>query len=236
MRKSPTKPEHLANPKPVVADLRQRREHAAWKLLEAVRELFPQKFAELEELKEDVRCGVYDILDCEQEEKLDYQVWRWTERNGISCDAVKSAAYEFAKFANSDLDPVPTFDFSAIEGEFGLSPVSADPLRETLDEFQIRAKAHYLRKRKFLNQLGHPRIPKHEQDHFRYLAFHRVGGYTWQLITETWNQVPNTTKRDLKTVAGEARKIAKLLGLVPSKRGRRPGSRDKRRRKQVVRR
>jgi hypothetical protein len=214
-------------PKRASDDL-QRQEHAAWRLLEAVRELFPQKFNELEDLR-----GVYDAF--EEEEKLDDHVRRWTKQNRISCDAVNKAAYEFADGRNG---PTPiTLALStdkinllaavkgsvqisdSIKSKEGLSAIEADPLTETLEDFVARATTHYHRKRSFLERSGFTRI-RRDFDHFRYLALHRVGGYTWEQITDGWNRVPGVTNRNLKTIAGEAAKIAKLLGLAPGKRGR----------------
>lgn len=222
-----------------------RREHAAWKLLEAVRELFPLKFAELEDLR-----GVYDTFEREEEEELDYQVWCWTKDKRIACDAVNKAAYEFAEGRNVPVPatlvlstdtinlfaPPPRDRISdSIKVKERLAAIEANPLDETLKEFLTRATDHYHRKREFLKQWGYERIHKREYDHFRYLAVHRVGGYTWAEIAEGRAFVEGAggklqplkfPSRDLKTIAGEAAKIAKLLGMAPGKRGRRPGRRD----------
>ena len=162
--------------KPVVTNHRQRREHAARTLLKAFRELFPQRFAELEHLR-----GVYDTFEREQEEELHYQVWRWTKQNGIACDAVNNAAYEFAEGSEGDTRVTIS---DSIKAEEGLSAIEAEPLDETLNEFLTRAKQHYHRKRSFLERYGHTRIRKRAHDHFRYLAVHRVGGYTWEEIAQ----------------------------------------------------
>lgn len=120
----------------------------------------------------------------------------------------------------------------SIKAEYGLSAIEADPLHETLKEFIARAKDHYHRKRIFLEGMGEIRVRKRERDHFRYLAVHRVGGYTWKAIKEGHalnedGQAFKFASKDLKTIAGEAAKIGKLLGLAPGKRGRRPGRRDR---------
>lgn len=252
MSKSPAKPDTVTTPKRVGLNVLQRRERAAWSILDAVRELFPQKFAALEDLR-----SMYDTFEREEEEELYDQVWLWTEQNRISCDAVNKAALEVAEGRNG---PPPTMlvlttdkirlgranpgsvEISdSLKTREGLSAIEADPLHETLDEFLIRAKEHYHRKREFLKRHGFERIRKRESDHFRYLVVHRIGGYTWDEIKECKalgeDGKPFTfPSKSLKTIAGEAGKLAKLLGLAPGRRGRRLGSRDKTRRRPVVRR
>ena len=228
-----------------------RREHAAWKLLDAVRELFPQKFAELEDLR-----GVYNTFEREEEEELDYQVWRWTTEKRISCDAVNKAAYEFAEGRNGPVpvtlvlgtdtinlvaDPPRDRMSESIKANEGLQAIEACPLDETLEEFIARATGHYRRKRDFLKGHGFERIRKRESDHFSYLAVHRVADYSWQEIAKgkalNEHGEPFTfPAKDVKTIAGEAQKIATLLGLPPGKRGRRPGRRSGSSGRDVVRR
>jgi hypothetical protein len=100
-----------------------------------------------------------------------------------------------------------------------------DPLRETLDEFLDRARQHYRETKTFYEQHGFTRAPvKREVDHFRYLAAHLVGGYSWAQLADGDTPL-NLPVKSEKTIAGEARKAAALIRLslrpVP---GPRPGS------------
>lgn len=212
---------------------------AAWDLLDAVRELFPEKFAELEVMRDDLhdefRRG--EVLDPRSytpdtlPEPLQERIHLWAKSNRISCDAVeKMAALIVAgdtrppmiNLELNDNNGNPVFTIQDAKGNHqNVLLIRADPLAETLDEFVVRAKAHYNQVCAFYQKLGFKRGPlKRERDHYLYLAANRVGRYTWAQLEDGKTPL-NLPTRAPGSIANEVHKTAKFIGL-PLKRGRPP--------------
>lgn len=193
------------------------KEDAAWELLDAVSDLFPERFAELEALGLD---PAYDDLEDrygEQYDDLGDRVSDWTLQNGISCSAVNEVATRIAAG-----EQTPGFWFTIPTEE--PPTIHADPSRETRSEFLDRAGRHYDEMVTHYSEQGFRKRPiKRERDHFRWLAAQLVGRQTCAEIAERDDLNPLNLSE--KTIAGEARKVAGLIGIsMPSTRGPRPGS------------
>jgi hypothetical protein len=214
--------------KPVVTDHWQRQEAAAWELLYAVCELFPEKFAELERIGDDLHDERRRMAFAEDEagndfdapgtlpEKFQKCVREWTEKIGISCDAVNVAATRYTAGEDGPLDGRLTKAFHANGDPVDTTPaIHANPFDETIDEFVARAKRHYNDVCALHRKNGrYKKGPfKREHDHFRYLAARLVGRREWREIARDHSQLGVTTRRSSKTVAGEASKIADLLKI-----------------------
>lgn len=198
-------------------------EEAAWDFLAVVRDLFPERFAELKALE--------SITDRDERAK---RAREWVVQNHISCSAVDEVA---ALIASGQDEPFESFSISVYADKNGQlierpPPIGASPQDETLDEFVHRAKQYYHEVREWFEQRGVKKRPtKHGLDPFRYLAAHLIGGYSLATIArgETRFQLP--IKSD-KTIAGEARKAAHLVGIsLPNTPGPRRGSKLPRRRR-----
>lgn len=209
--------------KPVLSvSSKAHQEEAAWDLLTAVREMFPGRFAELTALWADLSDDLGEVgfgdLYCSLADSVD----QWTSRNRISCPAVDEVATSMA----AGFRPA-----EVLAGTEGLPPIRANPFGETLEEFLDRARQHYNKVRRSFEARGFKRQVKREYDHFRYLAAHLIGKYSWAEIAR--GDAPfELPRKSSKTIAGEARKAAQLVGLcLPNKPGPRPGSRAPRRRR-----
>ena len=228
--------------KPVVTDRWQRQEAAAWELLYAVRELFREKFAELEaignELHYEMECGHHEGLDRGTlPEDVQKHVWEWTAKHGISCNAVDYTATRFTAGEDGVLEGRLTSVFDANGDPVNTTPsIHANPFDETLHEFLARAREHYNEVCALFQKLGYKKGPsKRERDHFLYLAAHLVGGYSWAQIADGDTPFPLPTK-GANTVAEGAREAALLIGLrMPNKSGPRKGSHPRRARDRVRR-
>jgi hypothetical protein len=194
-------------------------EDAAWDLLDAVGELFPEAFYELG--PEDAPDDVVDQLDDGQ---LLASIEEWTLRHRLACPAVDSVALQIAFGREPSLPMMVMRDGKRVQPP----SITAWPAHETIDEFLGRAKRHYNSVRQDFLQRGYkPRPIKRERDHFRYLAAHLVGGYSWAEIARGKTPFTFSATRDAKTIAGEARKAARLVGIsLSSKRGPRRGSKQ----------
>lgn len=215
---------------------RKVQELAAWELLAAVRDLFPDRFAELRALRDwleddsvNDRGGEDDTADADEFRR---RVREWTSKNNVSCSAVDRVAAEIA-VGNTGPEPVLT-EVRHVGGESidTTPPIHAKPFDETLNEFVDRARMHYNEVRGSFLERGFKKRPaKREHDHFRYLVAHLIGGYSWAAIERNYAQL-KVSKKSPKTIAGEARKTARLIGIDLSKKpGPRPGSHAPRRRR-----
>jgi len=109
-----------------------------------------------------------------------------------------------------------------------LEPIRANPVSDTLDEFLKRARKHYEEAVKHLTVAGYLRGPiKRGRASDEYLALRLVGGNPFDAIAKGKTN-PRLDVRSQKTVEGEARKLAKQLGItLQSKRGRPRGSKKR---------
>jgi hypothetical protein len=217
---------------------------AAWELLHAVRELFSKRFAELEALRDNLRD---EFQRGHVSDPASYTpntlpnpfkefIHAWANRNGMSCDAVEKMAALIvlgdtasprvtSELGDGNGNPLfSVWDAKGNRRDFLL--IRADPFSETLDEFIDRAKAHYKEMCALFQAMGYQKAPsKRERCHFRYLAAHRVGGFSFAQISagETGLDLP---RRSASAVAEGANEAARLVGLpLRSKPGPRPGSR-----------
>jgi hypothetical protein len=179
-------------------------DNAAWDLLTAVRELFPEEFARLEDLR---------VLP---EADRDRHVREWTRHHGISCRSVDRMADWFVHGENAPPETVTGF-ILADNGELVDAPSmpAASPFDETLKEFLARARKHYQEVRDWYQERGYKGQPvKRELDHFRYLAAYLVGGHAWaEMARGGIDRLKDVQIRSANTIAGEARKAAGLIGL-----------------------
>ena len=213
-------------------------ECAAWEFLTAVRNLFPELFRELEsipfeEFQEDEdNPSLGDIVFTRVDHELYLRVEEWTRAKGLSCPAVDEVAAQMRAGRTEPDSLVKVIKFRDASGKWvdGPPPIWAMPYAETLDEFLDQAREHYQKKVEFYLRHGFKVGPvKRELAHFRWLARRIVGGHSWAQIAREDNPhlvVPLSPK----SVAGEARKTALLIGLpFPTKRGPRRGAKQLRR-------
>jgi hypothetical protein len=223
--------------KNVLQDPARTQEQAAWELLYAVGDLFPDRIKELRALGERLVSDYYDELgdthpdNRQAEDHFTSAVRDWTAKNRISCVRVDEAAVKYA-VGNSpsaglyiDVDPDDP-------GFIDRTPsITARPYNETRQEFLKRAAEYYDQLARRYAEQGATRGPVKRQgsDHFRYLAAHLVGAYSFAQIAREHARFQLDAVVTEKTVAGEARKTARLIGLalrnIP---GPRPGSRPRR--------
>jgi hypothetical protein len=215
----------------------KRAQDAAWQFLDAVRELFPRKIEELTTLGESCVDNAVEALgsDLDEDDPLlcDGQpfgpladvlrrcVHEWTLKCGISCSAVDEVATRIV-LGHTGPEPALTKLLDAIGKPLPEpSPIQASPLNETLDTFLQRAREHYKEVADFYIKRGLKKGPiKRKSDHFLWLAAYLVGGYSWAEIARL-----GLRGKSEKTVAGEARKVASLIGIrLGNRPGPRPGS------------
>ena len=116
--------------KPLLARPWHTAERAAWELLFAIRELFPQVFEELEEIRdqfEHAYAGGAFEDSASADAALAEDVEEWTARHHIACPAVDAVALDIAKGAKR---PESRSVFFLDKGANWL--VGANPLQETL--------------------------------------------------------------------------------------------------------
>lgn len=218
------------------------REQVAWQLLYAVRELFPERLAELRAVGERAADEYIDELDendrtnREVADRFRRGVHDWTSKNGMSCDAVNNAA---AAYAVGDAPSVHRYiDADIRDPDFvdRTPSITARPYNETRQEFLTRATEYFERVVElYARKHGVKRGPVKREgtDHFRYLAAHLVGGHSFADIAREPDRFQLDAVVDQKTVAGEARKVARLIGLdlrlVPGPRPGRPIARARHR-------
>jgi hypothetical protein len=203
-------------------------EIAAWDFLDAVRELFPDRFADLETQWLGLEGPDSAALNLDD---LDETAAAWALENRISCDAVNAVLRQIVRGLDGEGTVVRYFDKHLEEIKF--PSITAAPTQETLDEFLSRARKQYKQIRNSFLKGGYRARPtKREADHFRYLAANLVGGYSWAQMARRETPFTFSASRAAKTIAGEARKAALLIGIaLPTSPGPRPGSRLPRRRR-----
>jgi hypothetical protein len=203
---------------------------AASAFLDAVCDMFPDRFAALETLgrshledaemrgsnsEDDDHFLVYGQPFGAAYDGLHERVYEWTSENGISCAAVDKAAT-----LNAAGQQVPDVFFIEVErldksgNPLPEQPPSIQvwPFNETLEQFLERARRHYKEVLDWYGQRGFKKRPiKRESDHFRWLAAYLVGGRPWAQIAE--DEDLNPLRLSEKTIAGEARKVALLIGI-----------------------
>lgn len=237
MADSPSKPHLPIIAKNVLQTPERTREQAAWALLYAVRELFPDRIAELRAVGNQAADEYIDELD--ENDKANQEaagrfrrgVQDWTSKNGMSCDAVNRAAAGYAvgdtpsagRYVDADINDPDFIDRTP--------SITARPYNETRQEFLTRAAEYFEHVvQHYAAKHGVKRGPvkREGEDHFRYLAAHLVGQCSWAEIARQHARF-NVDATSAKTVAGEARKTARLIGLpLRAKPGPRPGSRLRR--------
>jgi hypothetical protein len=213
------------------------REEEAWALLDAVNELFPEKFAELKTLTGRLESAPDDEEDAEEGrriyENVRAEVGRWTAENRIACPAVDRAAL---RLVCGDYGPEPFITLAYVDeqGRRRFVPsLTADPEHEPKPEFLKRADAHYDEVARLLATQGEKVGPaKRDLIHFRFLAARLVGGYTpAQLaLNDPLRSKFNLPPQSEKTIADETRKLAEVIGIqLPTRRGPIPGKPRQRR-------
>jgi hypothetical protein len=203
---------------------RAHEEDAAWEFLEAVRDLFPKRFAELQELGSDPAYDNADDLGMRYSEAwndLHDHVHEWTSKNRISCDAVDDVVTQIAS-GHQTFKLFTEVDVPIAEPP----PIRARPFDQTREEFLREANEYFTKVHELYKQLGYKKAPvKRKPEHFRYLAANLIGGYSWAQIADGRNSLGLRAKSE-KTVAGEARKAAHLVGIrLRNTPGPRPGTR-----------
>ena len=213
---------------------RETQEDAALDFLDAIEELFPDRFAEIGRLYQAFETPYDDEENGEADDditQLQEPAAEWARRHHIFCDAVADVAWQIAAgFLGSS--PALTRHFDKDGRMIELPAITALPNEETVEEFVARAKEHYGDMRKWFLQRGYKQRPvKREREHFKYLAAHLVGEFSWAQIAAGKTGLPLSI-RTASTVAEEARKAALLIGLpMPPKPGPRLGSRMPRNRR-----
>lgn len=221
----------------VLQDPARTKEQAAWQLLYAICELFPERLKALREIGERFASAYIHELPEEDPENrqalsgFERAVDEWTEWNRIRCPTTIDAAREFACGGSPSAGLYLDAHFDA-SGQLVIADdgITAYPYNETRYEFLKKAGAYYDRLAERYMRDGATRGPvKRDLEHFRYLAAHLVGGYTWAELAygDTPLQLP---RGEQQSVADGARRVAKLIGiLLAGNRGPRKGTRRHRR-------
>jgi len=203
-------------------------EQYAWVLLLKVSRLFPRQFAELTALEstayDDAILGDDDSDQLEgplaYDEKRLAAVLEWTRRHRVSCPAVDAVASEIAVGTRHPRPANSSHFVKAGKLVVDTPSIHAQPFAESLEDFLGRAREHYLASFLTFEKHGYRvRKPKRTMDHFGHLAAHLVGSYTWIDIATGKTGLALPTG-DPKTIAGEAIKAARLIGLPAGKPGR----------------
>jgi len=208
---------------------------AAWEFMEALQELFPERFAELLDI------GYYHLgLDFDPDDRaaiaavdseLAAAVDEWVASLGLNSGPIKAAAWTIA--VGQEPESVALISVLLVAGKRaeGTRSIHAYPLSETEEEFLERAKSHYRQGVSGLLASGCVIAggTKREGEHFKYLVASLVGGYTCEEIAE--GRTPfRFQHKSSKTIAGAVRTAARLLGIkLPTNPGPRPGRRRHRR-------
>jgi hypothetical protein len=212
----------------------QVRLEATFELFLAIRDLFPTEFAVLLELRDRHRSEIRTWDDEDEPDNTDVDarflagVTTWTSRYGLSSELLD---YAFADFSAGNwpsrglLWGIENADGNHVAPPF----LHTDPSNETREEFQHRAGlfhdkvAEWYRKRSGGDP---PRLVKRNLEHFRWLAAHLVGGMSYEDIAKSASESDQLglSVQSPKTVAGECRKVAELIGIsLPDKPGPRSG-------------
>lgn len=208
------------------------KEHAAWLLMLALEELLPDRIEKLVSITRGLHTDTASLkalfepfsLDRSDTKKwIQARVNEWCETNNIACEAVEHAAacwaVGFSGPSILDIGGIADKDGAEID----TPTLTADPHNESKDEFLKRAADYYDRVVHFFGGSSKLKVVKRELSHFRYLVAHVVGGCSFAQIADGENPFKLAAK-SAKTVAGECRKLAALIGVpMPSTPGPRPG-------------
>jgi hypothetical protein len=199
-------------------------EQFAWTLLYAVKDLFPDRIAELEVIGDRFRLQYVeelpedDPINLEAEAGFARWITEWSERNGIACPAVHEAAEHYA-LNEGPSGGVLLIDWPSIEVRPAYQ-TRADFLRQAGELYDSTA-------RDLANRLGgrFGQVKHSDSEHFRYLAAHLVGRCTWAEVAN--GDTPFHLRiGDQRAIAAGAKHIAAILEIpMPKRRGARKGAR-----------
>lgn len=220
-------------------------EQAAWELLWAIDGLFPSKTRELRAIAQRLwseaadEAEEHDPRNVAASERFVRSIRKWTLANKISSLAVDLAVEKWATDADqtcSGLYLLDEFDENGNLVRRGPT-LSAYPFNETREEFLEKAGKYYDEVVRLGEQRGAKAgAVKRDVDHFRWLAAHLVGGYSYADIADPERNRLGLSAQSEKTVAGECRKLATLIGIsLPMSPGPRPGLSIKRTRHRAKR-
>jgi hypothetical protein len=205
--------------KNVLQDPARTQEQAAWELLCAIRDLYPERTALLraigEQLAEqyDEELAEDDLENLAAEGRFLQSVRDWTDANGITCESVNEAAKLWATKQSPEVGLYGDVDFEDPQGRGRTPSLTAYPFNETREEFVERAGRYYDEIRRTFDAAGVTSGPiKRNRDHFRYLAAHLVGRVSFAEISRSHETLGIAAVAE-KTVAGSAREVAQMLGL-----------------------
>jgi hypothetical protein len=224
------RPEFLKN---VVQAPFRTSEQAAFELLSAISRFFPDRINQLRDLGRRLHAEVDDEADADDPANADALnrfvrgVREWTTANNIASPTVDDAAEKWATGGIPDGGLYLVDDFDENLNLIKRAPsLQAYPFNETRDEFLEKAGKYYDEIVQLCVQKGSKLGPvKRDVEHFRYLAAHLVGGYTWAEIAHGDTPL-DLSRATQQAVAEGARETAALLGIVlTTKRGARKGAR-----------
>jgi hypothetical protein len=196
------------------------REQAAWELLSAVRDLFPDRFLELRDFRDLIPLvyeGDADLNDAgiqASEARFWDAVCEWTSKNGIASEVVNRVAAERA-LGNTVGGGVTCGYLDEHGNEVEPPSLWVDPFTEEREDFLRRADRFYREVVEFYRKRTGAKPPgavKRNLEHFRWLAAHLVGGCSFARIADGDNPFGLSASSD-KTVAGECGKLAALIGI-----------------------
>jgi hypothetical protein len=198
------------------------RQQLASQLLSAVEELFPDRYQELTKLS-GLLPIVYEGEDGYSDDELAAQngrfwsaVCEWTKKNRLSSEVVNHVAAQTA--LENPVGSGIVFRFIDEDGKWFTPPVlQVNPYEEGRDDFIRRAGRYYDDLAERCQRGGGLRGPvKRDLEHFKWLAARLVGDFTYARIADGDNGLGLSAASE-KTVAGECRKLATLLGIpVPA--------------------
>jgi hypothetical protein len=227
--------------KPVLRSGREP-ELAAWELFAAIRQLCPDRYAELQEIGSDL-ADVLKAAEYDNEDDFGYvhpmtipaferRVLDWTQKNNISCRAVDAVAAMIAsgRYGGPEVgvtDRVVSVDKQGNRAEYNredLPSIHLKPFDESHEEFMRRAGKFSQAVRAALERAGFPpRQRKVQTDYFRYLVAHRILGVSLEVIADPTAPLDLRQHLPLLTVKGldaAIRRATRLIGLTPRKAGR----------------
>jgi hypothetical protein len=216
--------------RPVLQKPNRTQELAAWELLDAVERLYKPAIEELTDIERHVELPHHDWTEDEDADTIDGRVWAfieaWAIKHHIHCQPVIVAARHRA-FGNRSPERRILSARKNHAGDLKLPPtLSVDPYEESPQEFLVRAKRYYRQVERFVGERAPAGAAFREATAFLWLVANRVGGKSWADIANGRTDFPLDLLpiRAESTVSGEARKLARLLGIeMPSERGPRPG-------------
>jgi hypothetical protein len=223
-------------------------EMAARELFEVVRDLFPERFHELEAIADALDdfawrdSDIGDYYDAMHFPPFRDRVLAWTHANRIACPSVNEVAGQIAagegivRRMGRPLDSIGLIDggVEQVRHNFRRAAVRPRPFVETRTQFLKRASDLFDEVSRTLEGRGFKRRPHKVQiHHFEWLAAHLVGDIP---LVEFTRKPPTLNGRLLRrgsesAVSEGVHRAASLIGLALRKKpGPRPGSRAPRRR------